>query len=393
MSDTADVLVLAVVAAARLLLPLLILRFPLVGILVCLLLDGVDQTVFELFTDLDLGGYQGYDKALDIYYLSLAYISTMRNWVSTDAYVVAQALYYYRLAGTAAFELTGAEHRELLLLFPNTFEYFFIAYEVVRSMWDPARLRWRWWVTVAAAIWIGIKLPQEYWIHIAQLDVTDLLGAHPWLGAVVAALVLLLAWYLQSAVRPVVPPAEHELLLRAGPLPTAMDELAERQAHRVARGTVLDLWLLEKVVLVSFVSIIFAEIMPGVVATPIQIAVSSGVVIVVNSFLGLAFARRGRGFESALMSFVALSATNVALVLAALVLQRSGPETHPVAGLFFILLLTLVVTLYDRYRPVVDVRGQTPEARAPFGADAVRALPPGRRGPARPGRRGRRVDR
>ena len=28
-------------------------------------------------------------------------------------------------------------------------------------------------VLAAAAIWIFIKLPQEWWIHIAQLDMTD----------------------------------------------------------------------------------------------------------------------------------------------------------------------------------------------------------------------------
>ena len=31
-------------------------------------------------------------------------------------------------------------------------------------------------LTVAAIIWIGIKLPQEWWIHIAKLDVTDVIG-------------------------------------------------------------------------------------------------------------------------------------------------------------------------------------------------------------------------
>lgn len=33
----------------------------------------------------------------------------------------------------------------------------------------------------AAAIWILVKLPQEYWIHIAELDVTDEQARHPWL--------------------------------------------------------------------------------------------------------------------------------------------------------------------------------------------------------------------
>jgi hypothetical protein len=40
------------------------------GIILALLLDGVDQTIFQVFTNLPLDGYQSYDKALDIYYLT-----------------------------------------------------------------------------------------------------------------------------------------------------------------------------------------------------------------------------------------------------------------------------------------------------------------------------------
>ena len=69
------------------------------------------------------------------------------------------------------FELTQV--RALLLVFPNTFEYFFIAYEACARAGTPLRLLMKGWVLVAAPIWIFIKLPQEYWIHVAQLDVTD----------------------------------------------------------------------------------------------------------------------------------------------------------------------------------------------------------------------------
>ena len=53
-------------------------RFP--AILGCLVVDAADQTIFQAFTDDPLPGYQSYDKALDVYYLAIAYISTMRNW-------------------------------------------------------------------------------------------------------------------------------------------------------------------------------------------------------------------------------------------------------------------------------------------------------------------------
>jgi hypothetical protein len=67
-----------------------------------------------------------------------------------------------------------------LLIFPNTFEYFFIAYEGVRTLWRPTRLTRRQLIIGAATIWIFIKLPQEWWIHIAQLDATEEIVAHRW---------------------------------------------------------------------------------------------------------------------------------------------------------------------------------------------------------------------
>src|SRR4029079_11844295 len=93
------------------------------------------------------------------------------NWTSPQAFRVARFLYFYRLVGVTAFELSG--WRPLLLIFPNTFEYFFIAYELVRTRRNPIRYTMRFWVWVAAAIWVFVKLPQEWWIHVAQLDFTD----------------------------------------------------------------------------------------------------------------------------------------------------------------------------------------------------------------------------
>lgn len=90
------------------------------------------------------------------------------------------------MVGVAAFELS--HWRPLLLIFPNTFEYFFIAYELLRTR-DPTRASARYWILWAAGIWIFIKLPQEWWIHIAQLDVTDPIRKYAWLVPIVAAVV------------------------------------------------------------------------------------------------------------------------------------------------------------------------------------------------------------
>ncbi|MEM9042514.1 MAG: hypothetical protein AAGD33_21725, partial [Actinomycetota bacterium] len=160
-----DLTVFLIVLLLRLFAPLLILRFPLPAIVFALMLDAADQTIFQTFTDLNLDSYQSYDKALDIHYLAIAYIATFRNWRNQMAVLVAIFLWYYRLVGVTLFELT--EWRPLLLLFPNTFEYYFIAIAVVRLRWNDQSLSDRSVIGIAAAIWVFIKLPQEWWIHIA----------------------------------------------------------------------------------------------------------------------------------------------------------------------------------------------------------------------------------
>lgn len=94
------------------------------GIIACLVLDAVDREIFQLFTGLPLDSYQGYDKALDIYYLAIMYLSTLRNWSNLHAFKLNRFLFYYRLVGVTLFEITNL--RPLLLIFPNISEYLFI---------------------------------------------------------------------------------------------------------------------------------------------------------------------------------------------------------------------------------------------------------------------------
>ncbi len=226
---SSDMWVVGVVILARLVVPLFIPRFPLPAILACLVVDGVDQTVFQTFTKLNLDWYQSYDKALDIYYLVIAYLSTLRNWRSRPAFTISRFLFYYRLAGVAAFELTG--WRALLLVFPNVFEYFYIYYEGLRTRWNPLRFSRRYWLIVAAAIWAFVKLPQEWWLHVARLDTTDIINqklfgvsaeagiaagiAHrPFVAAGLLALLVVLALAVRWLLIPRLPPR-----ITAGPSP------------------------------------------------------------------------------------------------------------------------------------------------------------------------------
>src|SRR3954465_11616804 len=213
MNVPSDAIVFLAVVAARVLVPLGVFRFPLPAMLASLVIDGLDQTIFQTFTSLPLEGYQSYDKALDVYYLAMAYLAMLRNWVSRDAFDVGRFLFYFRLVGTVLFEQT--QIRALLLVFPNTFEYFFDTYEAIRTRWDPRRLARNVLIGIAAFIWIGIKLPQEWWIHVAENDTTDLIAKAPWILAVAVVAVLIVAILVFRLVVPRLRPADHPFTLDA----------------------------------------------------------------------------------------------------------------------------------------------------------------------------------
>ena len=75
-----------------------------------------------------------------------------------------------------------------------------------------------------------VKLPQEYWLHVAQLDVTDTLRDYDWAWPLLIALALLLRG--GAVVRRTPPAARARLGLRlpADPLPAAIDTAAEQAA-------------------------------------------------------------------------------------------------------------------------------------------------------------------
>jgi hypothetical protein len=362
-----DGVILTAVVTARVAVPLAIPRFPLPAMLVALVIDGIDQSIFQTFTTLDLSGYQSYDKALDVYYLSIAYVATLRNWTNLAAYGVSRFLFYYRLVGVVLFELT--QLRWLLLVFPNTFEYFFDFYEAVRTRWDPRRMGLGLLIGAAAFIWIVIKLPQEWWIHVAQLDMTDFLkeevfgvpaqsswadavAANPTVvlvAVVVVALLAVVAWWLLTRR---LPPADRPFTLDADAQQPAVDKVAIRRRRDRMAQTLFDRELVEKIVLVSLVSVIFAQMLPGKDESPLGLASGVGLVILVNTAVSEWFIRHGRRWGSVLRQFGLMLALNVAIVgVAGIVLRLMSAEPLQHA-LVFVLLLTLIVTLYDRYRPV-----------------------------------------
>ncbi len=330
------------VIGSRFAAPLLLFRFPLPAILVCLVIDGVDQTVLELMLDEPMAGYQSYDKALDIFYLTLAYFSTMRNWRYEYAFRWARALFYYRLIGVSLFELL--DHRWLLVVFANVFEFWFIAFEVVRTRWDPRRMSRRAVVWIVVAIWVGIKLPQEWWVHGAQLDLTDELGKRPALGWLIVGMVVLAAaavWLLRT-----------RLPVRDWPTTFDVDRLQAPPTKAARRGDgFMSAVLVEKLVLLVLICEIFANVLPDVEARNLGLFVGALALAMINAVLSQVMRRFGHVWSSIAQEFVAVLAVNTAFAAAdALIGRRRIADLPAWSTMFYVVLLALLISLYDRYR-------------------------------------------
>ena len=350
-------LIFVAVVAARVIIPLFIPRFPLPAIVAALIVDAVDQTIFQTFTNDPLDWYQTYDKALDIFYLAIAYMSAMRNWREPVAFDIARLLFVFRLIGVALFEAT--HHRWILLVFPNTFEYFFIAYETVRTKWNPFKLAPRMVFTIAASIWVFIKLPQEWWIHIARLDFTDVVAENSWVAPTLVAALCVLALVYWFAIRPRLPQPDWSWRFVADPLPEDMDTVQEQAAWHARFGAIWSWETFEKVFLVGLLSVTFAKSLPGVKATSLQLFVGVAVVVLANAFFTLVMARRSWTIAGIGKAFLVRMVANVVLVVVAdwlLAGGSGGGDLDTASTLFFLTLISLVTTLHDRYWPVFATR-------------------------------------
>lgn len=160
-----------VVIALRILVPLLIPRFPFWGGVAALLLDGVDVIIVEFFGPGGMGShYHQLDKVLDLYYLGLEAWVSWTRWTERIPRLISVGLFVYRLIGVILFELTEA--RWLLFVFPNLFENWFV-FVAGRDLFKPgyALDTWRRSLTWLAILYIP-KIGQEYLLHVAE--------AQPW---------------------------------------------------------------------------------------------------------------------------------------------------------------------------------------------------------------------
>ena len=165
----------AIVIGLRLVLPLSILRWPLGGGVLALVLDAVDVILVDALAGLlgeppEFGPlYPQIDKWLDTYYLTLELVVT-RRWTEPIPRGAAAVLYVWRLAGVIAFEMTA--YRPLLVVFPNLFENFYLYVLIVRRWFPRLMPHTMPQLIVVLAVLMIPKAIQEWALHWEQV--------HPW---------------------------------------------------------------------------------------------------------------------------------------------------------------------------------------------------------------------
>ena len=157
---TAEILV---IAAIRICGSLPVLRWPLAGAILAILVDLSDLLLRDVLELGGVGDYQTLDKWLDQVYMATFLVVALR-W-SGVARTVAVALYAYRMVGFVLFELTA--DRGLLLVFPNVFELWFLLVAAVGAervaTWSIPR------IAAALLTLTAAKEAQEWALHGARL--------------------------------------------------------------------------------------------------------------------------------------------------------------------------------------------------------------------------------
>ena len=138
------------------------LRWPFAGALVAIVGDFCDLFLMDAIGG--IADYQRLDKVCDLAYL-LCFLIVSLRWAGLER-AVAVALFAYRLLGDVIFEITG--DRLVLLLFPNVFEFWFIAVAAWHH-YRPGAVITRSQTAVALVALLAGKEAQEYFLHYDRL--------------------------------------------------------------------------------------------------------------------------------------------------------------------------------------------------------------------------------
>ncbi len=177
--------------------------------------------------------------------------------------------------------------------------------------------------------------------------------------AIVAAAGYGLVWLWRR-----LPPGDHPLTLDADKVPP-FQQPRELGARAWRDG------LFEKITLLALVCIIFVQALPDTEVTISRVTVVVGAIVGANAFVsqlladGRFLGGRGRTWATTAGAFAGTLAVNSAiwLVLRFIIPNREGASNFAYSA-FFLLLISLIVSLFDRFRPVAP-RFDDPPADLP----------------------------
>jgi hypothetical protein len=157
-------LIIIALVLARLLVPLLILRYRFWGLAAAIVADAVDAAFLRI-NGFEMGSvpYQEADKFLDLYYLSLAFYASRSLMEEVLARRILMVLFLWRAFGVVLFEVLGM--RQILFFAPNIFEFFYIGVFGAKKFFPGISLTRPRNVVVILLLALGLKMPQEYVMH------------------------------------------------------------------------------------------------------------------------------------------------------------------------------------------------------------------------------------
>lgn len=155
-----------VVGLIRVVVPLLIVWFPLVGSLLGIMADNLDVVLLDAQGVTDFSLYNVVDKGLDTYMYAIQAV-TMYWWVNKKARTIGWVLFAYRLVGVIIYELI--QWRPLLMIFPNVFETYFIVYLMCLALFKKDFVTSTRSTVIFLLLLIIPKIYQEYLFHVVQI--------------------------------------------------------------------------------------------------------------------------------------------------------------------------------------------------------------------------------
>ena len=135
-----------------------VLRWPLAGALIAVVADFCDLFLMDAIAG--IADYQRLDKLSDLAYMATFLVVALR-WRGIER-PIALVLFAFRIVGEVVFEVTG--ERAVLLVFPNVFEFWFIAVAAWHHYRPGAVLTPR-PTAIALAALLAAKEAQEYFLH------------------------------------------------------------------------------------------------------------------------------------------------------------------------------------------------------------------------------------